>query len=82
MARGARSLTGATYALATTGVAGPDRQEGHPPGTVFVGVAGPEGDLATALSLAGDRGAVQDQTCAEAVGLLAAILCGEETLLR
>ena len=81
MARGVRTLTGATYALATTGVAGPDRQEGHPPGTVFLGVAGPGGDRAVELALEGDRAAVQDQTCAEAVGLLTAILCGDETPL-
>ena len=42
MARGARDLTGATYALSTTGVAGPDPQEGRPAGTVFVGVVGPD----------------------------------------
>ena len=30
---GSGTLLGATYALATTGVAGPDRQEGHPVGT-------------------------------------------------
>ena len=81
MASGVRALTGATYALATTGVAGPDRQEGHPPGTVFVGVAGPDGDRAVLLQLAGDRAAVQDQTCRAAVGLLGAILSGEETPL-
>ncbi|MDO9354446.1 MAG: nicotinamide-nucleotide amidohydrolase family protein, partial [Solirubrobacteraceae bacterium] len=34
MARGVRSLTGASYAVATTGVAGPGEQEGKPPGTV------------------------------------------------
>jgi nicotinamide-nucleotide amidase len=81
MARGVRALTGATHALATTGVAGPDRQEGHPPGTVYVGMAGPDGDRAVALALVGDRAAVQDQTCAAAVSLLAAILSGEETPL-
>ena len=42
MASGVLALTGATYALSTTGVAGPDRQEGKAPGTVFVGIAGPE----------------------------------------
>ena len=41
MATGVRALTGATYGVSTTGVAGPDRQEGKPPGTVFVGIAGP-----------------------------------------
>ncbi|MCW2793194.1 MAG: competence/damage-inducible protein cinA [Nocardioides sp.] len=81
MATGARLLTGATYALSTTGVAGPDRQEGHPPGTVYVGVAGPSLSSAVALELVGDREAVQDRTCAKAVALLLAILSGEETSL-
>ena len=41
MASGVRSLMGATYGLATTGVAGPDQVEGKPVGTVYVAVAGP-----------------------------------------
>ena len=41
MARGVRALMGATYGVSTTGVAGPDEQEGKPPGTVYVGVSGP-----------------------------------------
>src|SRR3954471_16795761 len=41
MARGAVGVTGATWGIATTGVAGPDEQEGHPPGTVHVGLVGP-----------------------------------------
>ncbi len=41
MADGARELTGATFALATTGVAGPEPQEGQPVGTVHVAVATP-----------------------------------------
>ena len=79
---GPRRVLGATYALSTTGVAGPDRQEGHPAGTVFVGLAGPEVSEAVALELAGDRWAVQDATCRHAVALLLAILVGEETSLR
>lgn len=43
MAEGVRVRLGATYGVATTGVAGPDPQDGHPPGTVFVAVAGPSG---------------------------------------
>ncbi len=43
MARGVRLLTGATYGVSTTGVAGPDQQEGKPVGTVFIGLAGPDG---------------------------------------
>jgi len=74
MAVGARELTGATYAVSTTGVAGPDPSEGQPPGTVFVGVAGPGGDRAIALTLTGERSAIADRTCREALGLLADLL--------
>ena len=81
MATGVRTLTGATYALSTTGVAGPDLQEGRPPGTVYVGVAGPSLSSVLALDLVGDRETVQNRTCAEAVALLVAILDGEETTL-
>lgn len=81
MASGARALTGATYALSTTGVAGPDRQEGKPPGTVFVGIAGPGRLDAVELALAGDRESVQEQTCTRALEILAAILAEEETSL-
>jgi len=43
MAVAARGLLGATYGLSTTGVAGPETLEGQPVGTLFVGLAGPEG---------------------------------------
>jgi nicotinamide-nucleotide amidase len=42
MARGVRTLLGADLGVATTGVAGPDPQDGHPPGTVHVAVCGPQ----------------------------------------
>ncbi|HET7430573.1 MAG TPA: CinA family protein [Nocardioides sp.] len=78
MAVGAREATGATYALATTGVAGPDSQEGKPVGTVFVGVAGPEGVTALTMELVGDRHQVQDRACREALSALCGILRGEQ----
>lgn len=74
MARGARGLMGATYAVSTTGVAGPDEQEGKPPGTVYVGVAGPGGDVGIALELVGGRSAIQDRTCQEALSALEGIV--------
>jgi nicotinamide-nucleotide amidase len=43
MAEAARSALGSTYALSTTGVAGPEELEGHPVGTLYVGLAGPDG---------------------------------------
>jgi PncC family amidohydrolase len=74
MARGAAAVTGATWAVATTGVAGPDRQEGHPPGTVHVGLVGPGVSTALALELVGDREAIQERTCREALSALAGML--------
>jgi nicotinamide-nucleotide amidase len=74
MARGAVRATGATWAISTTGVAGPDRQEGHPPGTVHVGLVGPGVATAVALELVGGREQIQDRTCLEALSALAAML--------
>jgi PncC family amidohydrolase len=79
MARGVRALMGASYGVSTTGVAGPDEQEGKPPGTVYVGVAGPQGDAALALELVGGRSEIQERTCAEALSALAGIIREEET---
>ena len=39
MAEGARAKTDSDYGIALTGVAGPDSLEGHPAGTVFIGIA-------------------------------------------
>jgi PncC family amidohydrolase len=79
MAAGARRLSGATYAVSTTGVAGPGAQDGVPAGTVYVAVAGPGTVTALALELVGDRGVIQDRTCEEALSAVSAILSGEET---
>ena len=81
MAEGMRRVAGATYALATTGVAGPDLQEGKPAGTVYVALAGPDGSEVLELALAGDRWAVQDATCLRCVELLRSVLVREETTL-
>ena len=75
MAVGVRGLLGADWALATTGVAGPDRQEDKPVGTVFLGVAGPGRSRSVALSLSGDRKAIREQTCTEAMKALLHDLC-------
>ena len=81
MASGVRALTGATFGLATTGVAGPTDQEGKPPGTVFVGIAGPGLLEAVALELRGKRAEIQDRTCQEAIEAFEAVLRREETPL-
>jgi nicotinamide-nucleotide amidase len=76
MATGGRDATGATYAVSTTGVAGPDQQEGKPVGTVFVGIAGPDGVSAVAMELVGDRQQIQDRACREALSALCGTLRG------
>jgi len=55
LALGAAAKCGADWGLGLTGVAGPDEQDGVPVGTVFLGVAGPDGIDVTRLQLAGDR---------------------------
>ncbi|HEY5274514.1 MAG TPA: competence/damage-inducible protein A [Acidimicrobiales bacterium] len=61
MASGVRDLLSCDVALATTGVAGPDPQDGHEPGTVFVGVALPgEEPFGRSLQLFGGRGGIRE----------------------
>jgi len=69
MAVGARALLGSTWAMATTGVAGPTEQEGQPVGTVFVAVDGPH-PVVRRLRLAGDRERIRELTCQAALLLL------------
>lgn len=70
MAAGVRRATGSDWALSTTGVAGPDRQEGKPVGTVFVGIAGPGRAHVVMLALGGSRDAIRATTCTEALAAL------------
>ena len=70
MAAGIRRVLGVDVAVATTGVAGPDRQEGKPAGTVFVAVADGRGESVRSLHLAGDREAVRSATTSAALELV------------
>jgi nicotinamide-nucleotide amidase len=69
MAEGVRRVCGADVGLATTGVAGPDPQDGHPPGEVYVAVAGPGGQVVRKLELSGDRAAIREATVARVLEL-------------
>ena len=63
MADGARRLLGATYGLATTGVAGPGPADGKPQGTVFVAVAALSETSCDGLEgVPGDRQEVREAT--------------------
>lgn len=74
MAAGVRLLMGATYGLATTGVAGPDPADGKPVGTVYVALVGPGSSRVKVLNLSGDRAAVRAQSVLAVLALLAAEL--------
>ena len=78
MAIGVRERLGATWGLATTGVAGPDRQEGQPVGTVWVAVAGPDGVRARLLHLGGTRPEIREATCRATLSVIDGILVREE----
>lgn len=69
MAAGVARVSGATWGVATTGVAGPEPQDGRPVGTVHVAVAGPRARAQT-LALSGDRTSVRDGAVEAALELL------------
>ncbi|WP_069767382.1 CinA family protein [Streptomyces sp. LUP30] len=87
MAAGARKALGADWAVATTGVAGPDPQDGQPVGTVFVAVDGPSradsgsagGGKVEALRLNGDRAEIRRESVRSVLALLLTELAGEHT---
>lgn len=74
MATAARHRFEATWGVSATGVAGPDRQEDRPVGTVHVAVAGPLGVRAEELSLSGSRQAIREGSVDAALALLLAAL--------
>ncbi|HEO6067911.1 TPA: competence/damage-inducible protein A [Streptococcus agalactiae] len=53
MAQQARQLLKADFGIGLTGVAGPDELEGYPAGTVFIGIATPEGVSSIKVSIGG-----------------------------
>lgn len=69
MARGVRRVLRADVGLATTGVAGPEPQDGKPVGLVYVAVVTPEGTETQELHLTGDRAAVREGAATRALRL-------------
>jgi nicotinamide-nucleotide amidase len=76
MAVGAANRLGADVALSTTGVAGPDEQDGKGVGTVFVGLLTPDGSSVIELHLAGSRAEIRSQAVTAAVAELLEVLTG------
>ncbi|MDH6222197.1 CinA family protein [Streptomyces pseudovenezuelae] len=87
MAAGVRKALGADWGIATTGVAGPEPQDGKPVGTVFVAVDGPfavesrsaGGGKVEALRLNGDREEIRRESVRSVLALLLAELASEQT---
>ena len=78
MADGVRIRLRASYGLATTGVAGPEPQDGQPVGTVHIAVSADGGTAVRTLALSGERAEIRRLTVENALGLLLGRL-GEET---
>lgn len=72
MARAVRSRLGATFGVATTGVAGPDPQGAQPVGMVYVAVDGPDGSSVERHQLTGDRADIRTAAVSAALHLLLA----------
>ncbi len=74
MARGALDRCGALVAVSSTGVAGPDPQDGHQPGDVWLAVAmhaEPQPAILTRhLQLSGDRAAIRRASVAGALQMV------------
>ncbi len=73
MASGAQKSFGTTWAISTTGVAGPNPLDGHPVGTVWVAIEGPISQ-SIELALSGERESVRNAATASAIASFARIL--------
>lgn len=74
MAAGVRRVLGASWGIATTGVAGPDPQDGQPVGTVYIAVAGPAGRKTALLRLNGSRTEIRRESVRTVLELLSSEL--------
>lgn len=76
MAEGVRKAAGADFGVSATGLAGPDGDGVHPVGTVFVGLAAPDGTWVRRLALTGDRSRIRTMAANHAFDMLRRRLTG------
>lgn len=82
MATQARKLTASDYAVSLTGVAGPDSLEGHPAGTVYIGLATADNVQSIQVNIAGrSRTDVRKIAVLHAFNLLRKTLLKNENML-
>lgn len=70
MARGAVERCGSNWAVATTGVAGPDQQDGADVGTLFLALAGAKRVVSREFRLSGSRPDIRNQSVRLALVLI------------
>jgi PncC family amidohydrolase len=70
MAAGVRQRLGATFGVATTGVAGPEPADGQPVGTVHIAVSADDDTVVRTLALDGDRDRIRTLTVDRSLALL------------
>ncbi len=80
MATGVRLLLGGDVAVAVTGVAGPDLQDGEPPGTVWLAVDLGDGPATELFSATGTPAEICAQAVEAALRFLATALKGAGTV--
>jgi PncC family amidohydrolase len=79
MVRGLKTLTGATWTVSITGIAGPTGgSKDKPVGTVFFGVVGPEFERSQKKHFSGDRQKIQEAAVDYAIQILTQSLKGEQ----
>jgi nicotinamide-nucleotide amidase len=76
LADGARRVCMADWGVGTTGVAGPDPQDGVPVGTVYLACRGPDGGEVRGVTLDGNRALIRAGAVAAALDRLAEALEG------
>ncbi|SUP59412.1 competence damage-inducible protein A [Weissella viridescens] len=83
MASGAQAALNTDFAVSFTGVAGPDALEGHPAGTVFIGLVGPQQYAKVIkVGLTGDRSAVRQQSVTQGMQMVLDALADLKFLIK
>lgn len=79
MALAIKKRTKSTWAISSTGVAGPGPVDGIPAGTVWIGIAGPKSAQGIELSIAGKREIVRLGAVESALGAFERILTSSKS---
>ena len=74
MAEGVKNLTKSDYAVSTTGLAGPTGDGQNPVGTVWIGIAGPNGVTSVKRNYQNDRDVNTKRFAAAALDALRTVI--------